>query len=170
VFHLTIGLEDKSTSEDVEISIFYLKIENVKAWEVYRVIRLEMEEHDILNTPESPCLDWLKNGKKKFEGRLMTKIDEWKLFIGKEIKFYDRDNPNSYIICQITNMPCFDDFGIAFDSLGDKLIPSKTRYEVINFYNKIFHDEDEVLVDGVASQKIGRVGVVAIELNVLYSQ
>lgn len=129
----------------------------------------------IQNHPDAPCLDWLKSGAKVYEGRLFTKIKEWNLFVGKRIKFFDQDNADSYIICEITSLLEFQDFATAFDTLGDKLVPGKTTQEkttseVIDMYNKFFHYAAENLVSGTTSKMILDAGTVAIGLKILYTQ
>lgn len=84
---------------------------------------------------QSPYLDWIKSGQKTFEGRLKSKIDEWNLKIGMKIKFYDQDNKSLYVIVKVTSLLIFSDFGEAYDNLKDKLIPFKSRDEVIDLYN-----------------------------------
>lgn len=124
----------------------------------------------IQNHPDAPCLDWLKSEVKVYEGRLFTKIKEWNLFVGKRMKFFDQDNAGSYIICEITGLLEFRDFATAFDTLGDKLVPGKTKSEVIDMYNKFFRHSTEILVPEITSKMILDAGVVAIGLKILYMQ
>jgi ASC-1-like (ASCH) protein len=124
----------------------------------------------IQNHPPTPYLDWLKSGVKVYEGRLSTQIKKWNLFVGKKITFVDQDDDKSYIICEIIDLPEFKDFATAFDALGNKLIPGKTKNEVIDMYNKLFHNKDEIIVTGITSKMISDVGVVAIGLKILYMQ
>lgn len=85
----------------------------------------------------------------------------------KEIHFYDEDNPADDIIVEVTSLPIFKDFGKAFDALGSNLIPNRSKKEVINMYNELFHYEDEVLYDGVTSKMINKEGVVAIGFKII---
>jgi hypothetical protein len=124
-------------------------------------------EKPIQNPKESPYLDWIKSGIKKFEGRLKSKIREWNLEIRKEIKFYDQDNPNSFVIVRITSLKVFSDFGVAFDALGDDLIPGRTREEVIELYNRLNHYPNEVLITGIPSRMIQENGVVTIGFEII---
>lgn len=105
---------------------------------------------------QSPYLDWIKSGQKTFEGRLKSKIDEWNLKIGMKIKFYDQDNKSLYVIVQVTSLLIFSDFGEAYDNLKDKLIPFKSRDEVIDLYNGLFD-----------SKMIKDIGVVCIGFKVV---
>lgn len=114
--------------------------------------------HSIQNPPDSPYLDQMKLGTKKYEGRLATKIKEWDLFIGKEMKFVDGNNPNSWILIRVTELLQFNDFGEAFDALGSELIPNKTKTEVVELYANLFcKSESEIRI----------IGVVAIGIEVI---
>lgn len=126
-------------------------------------------EKPIQNPKETPYLDWIKSGKKKFEGRLMMKIKEWNLEIGKKIKFYDQDDKTSFVIVEVTGLPIFTSFETAFDALGETLIPERTREEVIEMYNNLFHYPDEILEPGKSSKMILDNGVVAIGFNLIKS-
>lgn len=113
--------------------------------------------------------DWIKDESKTYEGRLKYKRDEteWNLYIGKKMYFYDEDNHNDMILVEITSLPIFNDFGEAFDVLGYNLIPNRSKREVINMYNELFHYKDEVLHDGVTSKMINDEGVVAIGFKII---
>lgn len=149
----------------------------------------------ILNKCDAPYLEWIKSGIKQYEGRLQSKITDWDLSIDKfekvkfeKVKFekdkfekdkfkenkflilYDQDNPNNWVKCEITELLLFSDFGTAFDNLGDKLIPERSRNDVIHLYNKLFHYPDEYpneFNDGVTSKCIIDNGVVAIGLKII---
>ncbi|HLX54937.1 MAG TPA: hypothetical protein VKR58_13410 [Aquella sp.] len=128
-----------------------------------------MESHSIQNPKKTPYLDWIKQGKKKYEGRLSSKKEECKLFVSKQIKFHDQNKPDSYIICEITELLDFEDFGKAYDVLGDMLIPNSNKNEVIRMYNKIFDPNNyDKLNDGVTSDQIKCV--VAIGIKVIEQQ
>ena len=122
---------------------------------------------EIQNPPESPYLDWIKSGTKQYEGRLKFKITEWDLYVGKIIEFYDRENPKSYALCEVISLKTFSDFGEAFDTLGEKLIPEHNREEVVQLYNNLFHYENEKFDKNSASWMIVENGVVAIGLKVI---
>lgn len=81
--------------------------------------------------------------------------------------FYDEDNINDVILVEITSLPIFKNFGEAFDILGSNLIPNRSKREVINMYNDLFHYKDEELVDGVTSKMINKEGVVAIGFKII---
>lgn len=121
----------------------------------------------IKNNPK--YFDWIKDESKTYEGRLKYKCnkDEWDLYIGKKMYFYDQDNINDVILVEITSLPIFIDFAEAFDVLGSSLIPNRSRKEVINMYNDLFHYDDEILVDGVTSKMIKEEGVVAIGFKII---
>ncbi len=123
---------------------------------------------EIQNPVESPYLDWIKMGNKIYEGRLKIKISKWCLSVGSRIQFYDKKNQDSYVLCEITSLKIFNDFGEAFDLLGEELIPNNTREQVIKLYNELFHYDDEIIENIVdSSRMIIDNGVVAIGLKVL---
>lgn len=121
----------------------------------------------IKNKSDDCYFDWIKDGSKTYEGRLKCKIEDWPLYIGKKIYFYDEDNPTDKILVEVTELPIFKDFGEAFDVLGSSLIPNRSKKEVINMYNQLFHYEDEIIYDGVTSKMITKEGVVAIGFKVI---
>lgn len=127
----------------------------------------------IQNKSDAQYLRWIMEGIKKYEGRLKTKISEteWGLFIGKEIKFFDMDYPDRWVIIKVSELLIFSNFGEAFDALGEKLIPYRTKNEVIDMYNKLFHYPDESLdilsENHMSSKMIMDNGVVAIGLSII---
>lgn len=119
----------------------------------------------IQNPPDKPYLDWIKSGKKVYEGRLQTKIVEWDLFVGKKIKFYESDD--SWVICLVTALLTYADFGDAYDDLGEALIPGgKTRDEVVLLYNDIFGDVDD-RYSTIPCKLIRDHGAIAIGIRVV---
>ena len=124
-------------------------------------------EKPIQNPKESPYLDWIKSGKKTFEGRLKSKINEWDLKIGTKMKFYDQNDRSSFVIIEIISLNIYDDFGKAFDELGSNLIPRLKRDEVIDLYNGLFHYTNEELIRGEPSKMIKDVGVVCIGFKIV---
>ena len=48
---------------------------------------------------KEPYLEWIANGTKVYEGRLLTKVKEWDLYIGKRLSFY---NGNKIINVEVT--------------------------------------------------------------------
>lgn len=129
---------------------------------------MEFIEKPIQNPKNSPYLDWIKSGKKKYEGRLKTKIKEWNLEIGMKIKFYDQNDKSSFVITEVISLLIFNDFGEAFDNLKGELIPEKSKEEVISLYNELFHYDDEVIEPGVISKMIKDIGVICIGLKVIF--
>jgi len=123
----------------------------------------------IKNKPDAPYFDWIKDGSKIYEGRLKYKCNknEWNLYIGKKMYFYDEDYPMDILLVEITDLPIFTDFAEAFDVLESNLIPNRSRKEIINMYNDLFHYDDEILVDGVTSKMIIKEGVVAIGFKII---
>jgi len=146
---------------------------NKKINKIYKDILLSIKmESKILAKPirnrgNERYFDWIKSGLKTYEGRLCFKIEEWNLFTGKIMKFYDEDYPQDYILVKIISLTTYDSFEHAFNHLGSKLIPNHSRIEVINMYNKLFHYDDEILIDGITSKMIMDNGVVAIGFIIL---
>lgn len=103
-----------------------------------------------------PYLDQIRSGRKTYEGRLASKIDEWGLELGQFIKFYDEHNSDISVVVKVISLTKFPDFGTAFDEFGDKLIPDKTRNEVVQIYNDIYSPD-----------LIRDIGVVIIDLELI---
>lgn len=120
----------------------------------------------INNPADTPYLDWIKSGIKTFEGRLKTRVVDWDLHTGRIIKFVDTNDASSYAIVYVTHWHTFTDFGAAFDSLGESLIPFHDRTQVIAMYNKIFEPEN-THVDNVTCDTILRDGVAAIGFKLI---
>lgn len=118
---------------------------------------------------QQPYLDQIKSGEKRYEGRLKTKIQEWGLKVGQRIKFYDKENPDSWVLVEVSHLKIFSDFGVAFDELGSSLLSHKTRNEVIQIYNNIYKDEKEDVTKGKdePTNNIKKNGVVAIGVKVI---
>ncbi len=112
-------------------------------------------------------LNMIKSGRKRYEGRLRSKIVEWQLYAGKKIRFYDVEDKNSSVLCEVTELRLYKDFAEAYDDLGEYLIRVRSKIEVVRLYNYLFHDDDEIIDDGRTSNKILREGVVAIGINVI---
>lgn len=112
-------------------------------------------------------LELIKSGKKKYEGRLKSKVKDWNLEIGMKIKFYDQNDKSSFVITEVISLLIFNNFGEAFDNLKGELIPEKSKEEVINLYNGLFHYGDEVIESGVPSKMIKDIGIICIGLKVI---
>lgn len=123
----------------------------------------------IKNKPDNCYFDWIKDGSKTYEGRLKYKRDEteWNLYIGKKMYFYDEDNSDDMILIEITELLIFKNFEEAFDVLGSNLIPNRSKREIINMYNDLFHYEYEELYDGISSKMINDEEVVAIGFKII---
>ena len=128
-------------------------------------------QKSIKNPSESPYLDWIKCGYKKYEGRLECKKSEWELHTGKRIKLFDENDPESWVFAEITSLETYPDFGDAFDKLGSELIPGHTRDQVVKLYNGLFHYHDEDIEilnkNSLPSKMIIDNRVVAIGLKVI---
>ena len=134
------------------------------------MIKINMENilsRPIKNRENNNYFGWIKNGSKTYEGRLKSKIEDWDLYVGKRIHFYDEDDCTDEILVEVTELLVFDNFGKAFDALGSNLIPNRLKPEVINMYNELFHYDKEILYDGITSRMINNKGVVAIGFKIL---
>lgn len=121
------------------------------------LLELQTKGKDISNNP-IPCYDELFiTRRKKYEGRVATKIRTWHLKDNPIIKFYDKDDPSRFTMCRVSDHKHFIGPGEAFDKLGDQLLPGFTRDEVVEFYFKTLGFEKE----------INEHGFVAIELEIL---
>lgn len=114
---------------------------------------------DIQNPANTPFFDWVKAGRKTYEGRLGDKIKIWNLNIGGIIKFYEKGNIDNWVIVKITNLFTFKDFGMAYDFLGVQLMPELTREQVVEVYKEVFKNSLGTLK---------KHGVVAIGIEILY--
>ena len=121
---------------------------------------------EINNDPEHPFLDWIKSGTKTYEGRLLSRIKLWDLHVDKVIKFFDRDDQNSWVLVKVISLSTFKDFGHAYDSLGDRLIPGYSRAETIELYNNIFlgpKDDDNDTNSNILSEGVVAIGIQVID-------
>lgn len=105
---------------------------------------------NIQNPINTPWLDWIDVGLKKYEGRLNR--EKWALMqVGDLIEFVDQNGKR--VLTYITNLKYYRDFVKAYDDLGSLLVPKEniTSIEVAELYSKYFADSD-----------IQKYGVVAI--------
>ena len=107
------------------------------------------------------CLSKIISGSKKYEGGLANKVNEWDLYVGKYIDLYCDTRE---VRCQITSLLYFDDFGEAYDKLGEKLMPDMNRESVIKMYNSFYtkYDYGAHPCDAIIEN-----GVVCIGINVI---
>lgn len=113
-------------------------------------------EITIKNPQDTPWLTWILEGKKRYEGRLSTKIEEWDLYIGKEMIF-ECGSLNAHV--RITSLLRYNSFGDAFDTLGTELVPIDgiTRDEVEDLYTRYYSRQD------VEKHGVVAIGVVVIK-------
>jgi ASC-1-like (ASCH) protein len=104
----------------------------------------------IQNTPERPWLDWIEQGKKRFEGRLF-KGDWQQVALGDLIELVSTDKS---VIVQVTDLRRYTDFKEAFIDLGDRLVPIEgiDADTVVTLYREYYEDvaEQGVLCVGVS--------------------
>lgn len=108
----------------------------------------------IQNPKQTPWLDWIESGNKKYEGRL-NRGRFLSLKIGDRILFYDKKT-NKQVQVIVKNILHFSNFEDAFITLGNKLVPidNITPIQVKKMYNQYFSDNE-----------IAKYGVVAIEVE-----
>jgi len=115
------------------------------------VIKISLQNH-----PQTPWLDWIEQGIKKYEGRLNRGTFK-SLRVNDEIIWYDRRSGKE-IRTKIIELKYYPDFVKAYEELGSVLIPiANINNEMVKkLYNNYFLDRD-----------IEMNGVVAIGLEVL---
>ncbi len=105
------------------------------------------------NPPESPWFDWIADGIKKYEGRLLK--DDWAtLEVGDLITFINPDGRE--LTCRVISLPRFSSFVEAFEALGPELVPvpNVDNNKVRALYSKFYSQEQQ-----------SKYGVVAIQLE-----
>lgn len=114
-------------------------------------IKISLQNHT-----QTPWLDWIQQGIKKYEGRLNRGIFK-SLHINDEITWYDKISGKE-IRTKIIDLKYYSNFVEAYKELGSALIPIKNydNEKVKKLYNKYFLDRD-----------IEMNGVVAIGLEIL---
>lgn len=149
------------------VLIMLFKLYSKKTLDMFRTVITYIGSNDddylvkeILNDDDDPYLKWIKSGVKKYEGRLKSKIKEWDLYIGKRIKFVDSNDKNNWALVEVISLPTFANFGDAYDSLGEQLIPYRTRDEVVDMYYKIFKSNELINKSGVVA-----IGFKLIEIS-----
>jgi len=116
-----------------------------------KVIKIPLQNH-----PQTPWLDWIEQGIKKYEGRLNRGIFK-SLRVNDDVIWYDRRSGKE-IRTKIIELKYYPDFVKAYEELGSVLIPiANINNEMVKkLYNNYFLDRD-----------IEMNGVVAIGLEVL---
>lgn len=109
----------------------------------YNLSSYKYECKQVLNTAQFPWFDWIYEGSKTYEGRLYKGL--WSnLKLGDEIILKSGNKSKCWHNCmliQVKDIKYYKDFGLAFDDLGDKLVPIKVdRKTVMEEYQK-FHTE-----------------------------
>lgn len=107
------------------------------------------------NPPESPWFDWIKDGTKNYEGRLLK--DDWATLKTDDLIIFVCPEKRELTV-RVINQFHFKSFGEAYDALGSQLIPipGVCTEDVIKIYGKYFKDED-----------ILKYGVVAVQVEPL---
>lgn len=108
----------------------------------------------ISNSKDSPWLDWIISGDKKYEGRLNRGF--WAQ-VSIDDSFY-LVNDNLIVFVKVIDKLHYANFSNAFDQLGSELVPINniSNEQVRQIYNDIY-----------SSDEIEQYGVVAIKLKVL---
>jgi len=107
------------------------------------------------NSGKVKWLDLIQSELKKYEGRLANKIQEWDLYVGKQMIFFTDEKE---VTVEITSLPVFRSFGDAYNVLGSELVPvpGVDREIVEEFYRDYYTDKD-----------VAQYGVVAIGVRVI---
>ena len=113
---------------------------------------------NIQNPSDTPWLDYIISGIKKYEGRL-NKGKFSNMRVGDKIIFMNNGRSIETII---VGLKYYKDFIEAYEDLGEKLVPNfpcmrgkDKKKEVKRLYNLYFNDED-----------IKKYGIVAIKIKV----
>jgi len=114
--------------------------------------------------PEHLCLTKIASGAKRYEGRLACKVQAWKLELGKCIVFHC---DGKEVPCVVTELLFFQDFGEAYDTLGELLMPGMTRKTVVEMYNSFWAQPGERCDEHHPCLAIRLEGVVCIGLRVV---
>ena len=119
----------------------------------YMNLKDNQKRISIQNPPETPWLDWIISGKKKYEGRVPRLGSFWAdIRIGDEFILYDKNNPKELKI-KVNDLKHYKNFGEAWKDLGSALVPIKgiTETDVNKIYSQYYTKED-----------IDKYGVIAI--------
>jgi ASC-1-like (ASCH) protein len=110
----------------------------------------ETYHKSIDNSPNTPWLDLIEQGIKKFEGRV--NVGDWKkMKIGDIIIFFDRST-NKRVKTIVTEFRYFPDFGAAFKELGQQFIPIKDiTVEGVNKLSWKYYSEDHIKKNGMVA-------------------
>jgi len=114
-----------------------------------------MKRVHVSNSGEIRWLDEILSGRKVYEGRLATKIQEWDLDVGKQLIFYD----DYEIRVEVTDLKFYPNFVEAYHNLKSKLVPSegqKWSDEKIRSFYHFYSDKD-----------VKKCGVVAIGVRLV---
>ena len=112
-----------------------------------------LPRHHVSNSPIQ-WLNMIAHKEKTYELRLASKINDWDLFVGKRIIFYD----DYEIIVSITSLTIYNSVEEAFNHLGSKLVSIRgiTKDEVLNLYKNIYGDK--------ISNRVVAIGIKPIEI------
>lgn len=124
---------------------------------------LESKSHNkiwvkhIRNDGLFPWADWIRNGSKTYEGRLLK--GDWELVkIGDHIIF---TNPEIRpILCQVIGMTYAINFDELYKKCGDKLIPNIRGYDAIGIYSEVLN---------MSFEELDRYHVVGVEIKMIQS-
>lgn len=103
-------------------------------------------------TLRQPWFDFVKNGVKKYEGRLNRGFFG-KLKVGDKFTFVNDDKKINVEVIEILH---FDNFKEAYKKLGKELLPTLMGKSVSEIYNKCYDSKD-----------IKKHGVLAIRIKVI---
>ena len=118
-------------------------------------------EKSIQNPPETPWLDWIKMGFKKFEGRVFFK--DWsKMKINDIIKFTHGEKKVEVIIVELKYYPNFVE---AYQELDNQLVPGKINLLTNVIENISEEDVKNMYLQYFMEDDIKNYGVVAVGIK-----
>jgi ASC-1-like (ASCH) protein len=109
-----------------------------------------------IDNKKLPWLDWIRDGKKTFEGRLC--LGDWQSITCGDIIIFDCGDYK--LATRVIGKKLFGNFSEAYDSLGNKLVPDEAfsantnlSIQVVKFYSQYFTD-DEIATCGVCAVEL----------------
>lgn len=108
---------------------------------------------------EQTDIDNIMRGILEFVSCDMISFNKHKFYVGQKMVV------NSKIKCEITNIQKFDDYGVAFDKLGNKFSSLATREDIIHFNNMLHKSPEDTYPYTEYSNRIKPNGIVAIGIK-----
>ena len=118
----------------------------------------------ICKNVREPWLKYIESGEKVYEGRYSRKdwsVKGGKICVGSRLLLYSCER---VLLVEVLDMPLYSDFGIAWKSLGDKLIPKglvkemgvlcENECDAVEIYRGIFGSDSRIIEEKVVCVKL----------------